>query len=44
MTEIPSNLSPGEFVGHYQIVEVAGAGAMGVVYKAFDQKLQHTLA
>jgi serine/threonine protein kinase/tetratricopeptide (TPR) repeat protein len=44
MTEIPSNLSPGEFVGHYQIAEIAGAGGMGVVYKAFDQKLQRSVA
>jgi eukaryotic-like serine/threonine-protein kinase len=44
MTEIQSTLSPGEFVGHYQIIEVAGVGGMGVVYKAFDHKLQRIVA
>jgi serine/threonine protein kinase len=44
MIEMQATLSPGELVGHYRIVCVAGAGGMGMVYKAFDQKLQRTVA
>jgi eukaryotic-like serine/threonine-protein kinase len=44
MLETNTTLKAGDRVGNYQIGAMAGAGGMGVVYKALDLKLERTIA
>ena len=44
MTNPPGTLSAGDHVGNYKILGLAGAGGMGVVYRALDLKLERTVA
>ena len=37
-------LQPGSRLGHYEVREVIGRGGCGIVFKAFDERLERTVA